>query len=302
MQLIAIEGHESQRRKLEELLAELARSGLVLRARMSERLPSGWPEALALAKGRGLFDAKSVTVIEGAEQLGPFPPALIGLLDQKGDSNVLVTVFTGDAKKTFPKELDKAVTFIRADQSVPPWKRKDWIIGLARERGASIEPAAAALLAETIESQEELRSEIDKLIACSDDKAITAALVRALSFDEGGGVMLRFLDGVCMARGADVVSAMRRLSSDPSPLLALTSLYNRLRPALYASAFKDQASEQLPRAGAYAERMAKSALANYGAEHVKEFMLRLIGLSYTEKTSASGGWPAFEAAVWKLMS
>jgi DNA polymerase III delta subunit len=234
-------------------------------------------------------------------------------LDGDGADDVVIAVFSRDAnaKKVFVKESLEKIAFIRPDPSVSPWGRRDWLIGLARAqganaRGAKLEPDAAALLAESLESQEELRAELDKLILYANGRPITVEMIRNLSFDEGGNALLRFLDGVCQARYGDVLNALRHLQSEPSPLPLLTALYNRLRPALYiACASPRTEAKTLAAVGAtreYALRMARSALGRFGGENIKRFMLSLIRLSYLEKTSAAEGWIGFEAALWRLMA
>jgi DNA polymerase-3 subunit delta len=302
--LIVIEGHESQRRRLEELLSDLGKKGCALTGKFeAASVGGGWPEAVAISRSGGLFDDKRVTVVEGAEQFGAFPASLGELLDSGAD-DVMVAVFGGEAKKFFGSGLN--VDFLRPESAVPPWKRKDWLLGLAREKGVKVEPAAAALLAESLESQEELRAELDKLALAEDGKPVTVESVKRLSFDEGGNALLRFLDGVCEARPADAVGALAHLQSEPSPLPLLTALYNRLRGALHIACFPSpRAAERALAAIAvreYALRKAQSALEHYGRENVKLFALSLIRLSYLEKTSAGEGWPGFEAALWKLMS
>jgi DNA polymerase-3 subunit delta len=305
--LIAIEGYESQRRKLEELLAALSKKGHALTGKFEgASLGGGWPEVIAASRNRGLFDDKRMTIVEGAEQLGPFPPALNDYLDGDGADDVVVAVFGGDAKKIFAKESLEKVAFIRPDPSVSPWGRRDWLIGLARAQGTKLDAAAAALLTESLESQEELRAELDKLALYADGGTITVDAVRNLSFDEGGNALLRFLDGVCQARHGDVLNALRHLRSEPSPLPLLTALYNRLRPALYIACMSPRTeAKALAAVGAtreYALRMARGALDRFGRENVKRFMLSLIRLSYLEKTSSGEGWIGFETALWRLMS
>jgi DNA polymerase-3 subunit delta len=309
--LIAIEGHESQRRKLEELLAELSKKGYVLTGKFeAASVEGGWPEVIAASRNRSLFDDKRMTVVEGAELLGAFPPALSVYLDGDGADDVVVAVFGGDAKKIFAKESLGKITFIRPDPSVSPWGRRDWLMELARAKGANaqgakLDSAAAALLTESLESQEELRAELDKLVLYANGGTITAETVKNLSFDEGGNALLRFLDGVCQARHGDVLNALRSLRSEPSPLPLLTALYNRLRPALYiACASPRTQAKALAAIGAtreYALRMARNALDRFGGENIKSFMLGLIRLSYLEKTSAGEGWIGFETALWRLM-
>jgi len=304
LRLVAVEGHESQRRKLKELLDSLSKKGYALAGKMEAPPPGGWPEIIAASRNGGLFDDKRVTVIEAAEQFEPFPASLAEFLGGEEADSVIVVVFGGDSKKIFAKEILKKITFIKADESVPPWKRKDWLLGLAREKSYKLDAAAAVLLAESVESQEELRGELEKLAIYAADRQITVETVRQLSFDEGGNALLRFLDGVCQSRVSDVLNALRHLESDPSPLPLLTALYNRLRPALYIACFSpSMESKVLAATGAkeYALRMARSALANFGKDGVKRFMLDLIRLSYLEKTSLAEGWFGFETALWRFM-
>ena len=305
--LVAIEGHESQRRQLEERLSALSREGYAL----SGKLEAGtafrdWKELFAIAGSRGLFDARSVTVAEGAEALGPFPDELSPLLEDDGSEAVVIATFAGDTKKIFSKETLalKKILFLRAEASVPPWKRKDWLLGLARERGCRLNPAAAALLGESLESLEELRSELDKLSFYASGREIGVEDVRALSFDEGAKALLQFLDGLCLARHEEVVRSLRHLQSDPSPLRLLASLGNRLRPALYLACFPKDGPAALKAAGGpreHAVKMSRRALENFGAEAIKHFMLGAARLSFREKTSSAEGWPGFELLLWELL-
>ena len=304
MRLIVIEGHESQRRKLEELIDDLSKKGYVLAGKMEAPPSGGWPELVAASRSGGLFDDKRVTVVEAADQLDAFPVSLAEFLEGEEADSVLVAVFGGESKKVFAKEILKKITFVKGDASVPPWSRGKWLMGLASDKSYKLDSAAAALLAESVESQEELRGELEKLALYAAGKPITVETVRQLSFDEGGNALLRFLDGVCQNRTSDVLNALRHLESDPSPLPLLTALYNRLRPALYIACFSPKMEEKvLAATGAreYALRMAKNALSRFGKERVKRFMLDLIRLSYLEKTSFAEGWFGFETALWNFM-
>ena len=304
LRLIAVEGHESQRRKLKELLDGLYKKGYALAGKMEAPPAGGWPEIIAASRSGGLFDDKRVTVIEAAEQFEPFPMPLAEFLGGEEADSVIITVFGAESKKVFAKEILKKITFIKADESIPPWKRKDWLSSLAREKSYKLDAAAAALLAESVESQEELRGELEKLAIYAAGKQITVETVRLLSFDEGGNALLRFLDGVCQGRISDVLNALRHLESDPSPLPLLTALYNRLRPALYMACFSPKTEAHILAAlgvKEYALRMSRNALSNFGKDGVKHFMLDLIRLSYLEKTSLAEGWFGFETALWRFM-
>jgi DNA polymerase-3 subunit delta len=302
---VAIEGHECQRRKLEESLSDLDKKGYVLTGKFeSASTRGGWPGIIAASRSGGLFDDKRMMVVESAEQLGAFPLTLGEFLEADAD-DVIVAVFDGDSKKTFPKEIVKKITFVRSDASVSPWKRREWLADLAREKSCRLDSEAAALLAESVESQEELRAELDKLAFYANGESITAETVKQLSFDEGSNALLRFLDSVCQVRHKDALKALKYLQLDPSPLPLLTALYNRLRPALYIACSSPQAEKQaLSAVGAtreYALRMARSALGHFGRDGIKQFMLNLIRLSYLEKTSFAEGWIGFETALWQLL-
>ena len=313
--LIVIEGHEGQRRQLAEQLAALSEKGFALAGKLEAGTAfRDWKELFASAGTRGLFEARTVTVAEGAEALGPFPDELASILEGSleddpeggGAESVVVATFAGDTRKIFSRETLalKRILFLKAEASVPPWKRKDWLLGLARERGCRLNPAAAALLGESLESQEELRSELDKLSFYASGREIGVDDVRALSFDEGAKALLQFLDGLCQARHGEVVRSLQHLRSDPSPLRLLAALGNRLRPALYLAWFPEDEAAALRASGGprdHAVRMSRLALGNFGAEAIKRFMLGAAGLSWREKTSAAGGWPDFELLLWELL-
>ena len=305
--LIVIEGHEGQRRQLEETLTALAREDRQVSGKFdADGTFPDWRALLERVGSRGLFSAREAVVAEGCEALGAFPDGLAGSLEGPEADAVIVATFGGEAKKVFPKEVLalKKVRFLKAEASVPPWKRKDWLLGLARERGCRLNPAAAALLGESLESQEELRAELDKLSFYASGREIGVDDVRALSFDEGAKALLQFLDGLCQARHGEVVRSLRHLRSDPSPLRLLAALGNRLRPALYLACFPEDEAAALRASGGprdHAVRMSRLALGNFGAEAIKRFMLGAAGLSWREKTSTAGGWPDFELLLWELL-
>ena len=313
--LIVIEGHEGQRRQLAEQLAALSEKGFALAGKLEAGTAfRDWKELFASAGARGLFEARTVTVAEGAEALGPFPDELASILEGSlendpeggGAESVVVATFAGDTRKIFSRETLalKRILFLKAEASVPPWKRKDWLLGLARERGCRLSPTAAALLGESLESQEELRAELDKLSFYASGREIGVDDVRALSFDEGAKALLQFLDGLCQARHGEVVRSLRHLQSDPSPLRLLAALGNRLRPALYLACFPEDEAAALRASGGprdHAVRMSRLALGNFGAEAIERFMLGAAGLSWREKTSTAGGWPDFELLLWELL-
>ncbi|MCR4817396.1 MAG: hypothetical protein K5841_00385 [Fretibacterium sp.] len=306
--LTVIEGHEGQRRQLEERLTALEAEGWPLSGKFEAGdLNGGWRALFERAEARGLFAERQVLVAEGCEALGPFPDELGEYLEEDGADAVIITTFVGDTKKIFSKGVLalRRISFLRADPAVPPWKRRDWLLGLAREQGAKLAPDAAALLGESIDSQEELRGELAKLSLYAGERTISVEDVQMLSFDEGGRALLTFLDGVCQARARDVARALKYLRREPL-LPVLVSLCNRLRPALLMTVFPRTQEAALKAIGMgsgknYALRMARGALSAFGAAGIQQFMLKAVRLSYLEKTSYSLGWPGFELALWELM-
>lgn len=311
--LIVIEGHEGQRRQLEERVAALEKGGWPLQGKFEAALLD-WRALFENARSRGLFAERQVIVAEAAEALGPFPDELAEYLEDAGADSVVIAVFSmkgsgaADVKKAFSKGVTdlKKIVFLKGETAVPPWKRKDWLMGLARDSGLRLAPDAAALLGESIESQEELRGELAKLGLYADGREIRTEDVRALSFDEGGRAQLTFLDGVCQAKPKDVARSLRYLRETPL-LPVLTALCNRLRPALYNAAFprsREGAMKAIGMASGkdYALRMAGSALSAFGPEAVREFLLKALRLSFMEKTSRSEGWPGFELSLWEFMA
>ena len=168
--------------------------------------------------------------------------------------------------------------------------------------GVSIASDAAALLAESIDEQEELRGELVKLAEYSRPRQISLELVRQLSFDEGGSAMLKFLDGFSLGKAEDVISSLKHLKRDPSPLPMVAALSNRLRPALYITVFKDeQAALAALGVRDYAARMAKQALKIYGKDAIQKFMLELVRISFMEKTNNAEGWIGFESVLLMIL-
>ena len=313
--LLVISAGVSQRRQLAEYISSYDKRGYALPMRFDAKtgkLPGNneisWNSVFAMSRSGGLFADKQLFVVESAENLGEFPSDLEQFLvsDPEADS-VIICVFAsegrgGSTTKVFSAVAQKSIKFAAKDEAVPPWKRKDWIIRLSKDLGVSIANDAAALLAESIDEQEELRGELAKLADYSRPHQITLELARQLSFDEGGSATLKFLDGFSLGTVEDVVLSLKHLKQEASPLPMITALSNRLRPALYITLFKNE-EEALAALGVrdYAARMSKQALKNYGKDAIQMFMLELARLSYFEKTNYALGWAGFETALLLLL-
>ena len=195
--LIAIEGSESQRRQLREKIIELAREGFPLNGRFEanneNKTFSSWHSIFENAITPGLFATREVLVIENADFLGEFPKELLNLVENNNADCVLILMFNGDSKNL--KVIDKnLLEIIKPEPSIPPWKKKSWLMDLAKSQKFKLAPDAAQLLADSIESQEELRSEITKLSLFASGHEIRLSDVEELSFDEGAKAQLNIAD------------------------------------------------------------------------------------------------------------
>ena len=304
--LIAIEYSEAQRRQLKSEIDRLSKAGYPLSAKYDAETFGTWDKLFENAIAPGLFAEREVIVVENAETLDAFPENLSPLIEDDKADTVIILVFSTDTKNL--KAAAKSITLIKPEAQVPPWKRKDWLISLAKEQGFRLSHDAANLLAESIESQEELRGEILKLGIYADGREITLEDAENLSFDEGGRAMLMFLDGVCANKPHDVARALTYLRDDYM-LPVLTAITNRLRPALIMLMFQGKYTDEALKAAGfdpakknYALNKARSALKFYGADKIKIFMAESARLSFLEKTSRAEGWQGFEAIIWKLMA
>lgn len=304
--LIAIEYSEAQRRQLKAEIDRLSKAGYPLSAKYDAETFGTWDKLFETAIAPGLFAEREAIVVENAEALDAFPEKLSYLVEDDKAEIVIILVFNSDTKNLKP--IAKSITLIKPEKQIPPWERQKWLISIAKEQGFRISYDAANLLAENIESQEELRGEILKLGIYADGREITLEDAGNLSFDEGGRAMLMLLDGLCANKPNDVAKALTHLR-DEFMLPILTAVTNRLRPALIISLFQGKYTDPALKAAGfdpakknYAINKAKSALKFYGAERIKTFMAEAVRLSYLEKTSRAEGWQGFEAAIWSLMA
>jgi DNA polymerase-3 subunit delta len=306
----------AQRRQLREYISIYTKRGYSLAVRLdakaslrisAENREISWNSVFAMSRSGGLFAEKQLFIIESAENLGEFPQELEQFLESATQTDsVVICVFADESKgtsaKIFPTSITDKIEFAAKEEVIPPWKRKDWIIRLSKEFGVSIDNEAAALLAESIDEQEELRGELMKLADYSRPRQISLELVRLLSFDEGGSAMLKFLDGFSLGKALDVISSLKYLKQDISPLPIISALSNRLRPALYITLFEDERSALAAlNSRDYAARMAKQALKIYGKDAIQRFMLELVRLSFMEKTNYAESWVGFESALLLLL-
>lgn len=306
--LISIENSESQRRQLKEKLNELEKKNFPLTGHYDAQKFGTWQKLFETAVTPGLFAQKETIVIENAETLGDFPDSLGNLIENGNEDAecILILIFNSDSKNI--KSIAKSIEIIKPEPEISPWERPKWLMALAKEAKFRLDYDAAQLLAESIESQEELRSEINKLAFYSESLKINEIKlndVQNVSFDEGGSSQLIFLDGICANNVFDVSRSLKYLSKEDSILPILTAITNRLRPALMLSCFNQKFSESVLKTlgtKTYAARKAQLALKNFGAERIKTFMAKAARLSFLEKTGRAEGWQGFELIVWELLS
>ena len=301
--LIAIEKSDAQRRQIAEKLQELAKKDLPLNGRYDAQNFGTWQKLFETAITPGLFTTREAIVIENSETLGEFPEKLSNFIEDDNADCVLILVFNTDAKNL--KSVKNSVEFIKPEAQISPWERPKWLMSLAKEQKFKLDYNAAQLLADSIESQEELRAEINKLALYSEGRDVNLAQVQNLSFDEGGRSLLMFLDGVCENKISDVARALKYLRKEASILPVLTAITNRLRPALMISSFnKNLSDEVLKTLGTknYAAKKAQTSLKNFGSERIKNFMAKAARLSFLEKTGRAESWQGFELIIWELMA
>lgn len=300
--IIAIEHSDAQRRQLSEKLKELSKDGWPLNGRYEAQAFGTWEKLFETVITPGLFVQREAIVIESAEALGDFPEALASLVEDEKADCVLILIF-GVELKTL-KAIKNSIELIKPEAQIPPWERPKWLMTLAKESKFTLESDAAQLLADSVESQEELRSEIEKFALYSGGRNIKVEDVENLSFDEGGRSLLIFLDGLCAGNASDVSRALKYLRNEPL-LPTLTALTNRLRPALMLSCFNNRYSDDVLKmlgTKSYAAKKAQAALKNFGADKIKIFMANAARLSYLEKTNMAEGWQGFELIIWELMT
>lgn len=304
--IIAIEYSEAQRRQLTEQLASLAKNGWPLSAKYEAQSFGTWQDMFSTITQPGLFAQREAVVIEGAETLGPFPENLTSLLEGNDADCALILVFTTDTKTL--KSIASSITIIKPEAQIPIWQRQKWLLGLAKSDGLKLSPDAAQLLADSIDSQEELRGELAKLGLFAGKREITREDVEALSFDEGGRAQLMFIDGVCDNKPNDVARGIEHLRGE-SILPVLAAITNRLRPALMLACFPEslqndalKAIDHDPAKKKYAVNKSRSALKHFGADKIKRFMMSAARLSFLEKTGRAEGWQGLELITWELMA
>lgn len=300
--MIAASG-TAQRRLIHDVSAELEKREFSA-AGKSEG--GEWNYLLSDNMSGGLFDDKSYIIVESAQELGPFPPALALMAEsEETASTVLLLVYDDDAKqaKIFPKELLPKIRVVKPPKfPVWPRERQLWTLNLAKELGANMQPEAAAVIVELMEDPEEIRSQITNLKLLKAGSAITPDDVFQMCIDDGSRNILRLIDGLCSGNFPEVFTCLKAIAKNGEVIPSLVPIHNRMRLAWYAglncAAFKNALAPSKD----YAWKMGLAAHRKYGHKKISAFMADILRINIDERSGTGSGWCGLEMAIIKLMS
>ncbi|MCE5201324.1 MAG: hypothetical protein LLF78_02260 [Synergistaceae bacterium] len=299
LRLIVASG-TGQRRLLEETTAELGKNGYLLAARQEG---GEWVSLLSDNMSAGLFDEKSLIVVDSAALMGVMPENLSPMVE--ADSAVIIIlVYDSDPSKFIPKEVMKKCVVLRAAE-FPRWprERQMWVADLAREMKINIGHDAVAMIVEILDDPEEIRSQLSSLSMLKREDTITAADVEMMCLDDGSRSLLRLLDGLCAGDHSASVRNLHSISKDGDLIPLVSALHNRMRLAWYAALHPRLGAMFAKSLGArdYAWRMAGIAARKYGHEALGVFVIGLIKINIDEKSGTGAGWSGLEALIIDLV-
>jgi DNA polymerase-3 subunit delta len=295
----------AQRRLVASELAALKTKGYELSAR---REGGEWRALLTENRGRGLFEDKSVVVIDEAEKLGAMPENLAPLLEDEDASVVILLVAKSETSAIIPKELIGRCSRSKAEEPSPWSKDRDNIVrDTARRHGVTVSRDGAALIKELFEDAGELAGEAEKLAlfcAASGRGDISRSDVETFCLSDGGKSVLKLLDGLCGGNTVQSLANLEILSANAELLPVLSALHNRFRLALYFAAFPGDRGRFAKALGArdYASRLAEQAASLYGQERLMEFVVGLLRINSNEKSGMGASWRDLNILLIDLMS
>lgn len=290
----------AQRRLLEETESGLIKQGYQLASRQEG---GDWISLLSDNMSTGLFDEKSLIVVDSAELMGVMPENLASLVSDES-AVVIVLVYESDpAKFVHADALKKSVVMKAAEFPRWPRERQAWVETLAKKMGVSLERGASAMIVELLEDPEEIRGQLSSLSIFKRGSAVSVRDVEMLCLDDGSRSLLRLLDGLCAADYAASIRNLRSIARNGDIIPIVSALHNRMRLAWYAALYPHRGAMFAKALGArdYAWRMASSAAAKYGAEAISAFVTGLIKMNIDEKSGAGSGWNGLEILVADLI-
>ena len=261
-----------------------------------------WRDLMASGATRGLFSEKTYLVAEHPEKLGAFPEVLLSELEGSPGDTLFFLLYTKSWESFFPSSAKKLCT-LRKGEVFPRWGREriEWIRESAGREGVSLAPEALAFLSERFEDPEEIRGELRKLSLAFYETPLSLKEVASLSVDEGEKDLLHFLDALCYGKISETLQTLRSLARRHPFLFVLTSLYNRIRVALYMELYPSGTSreEALRSIGArsYQKRMGREIVKIYPRKALYDFVVLLAFLSAAEKAGTGPGWRGLEMGL-----
>jgi DNA polymerase-3 subunit delta len=295
----------AQRRLVAKEIAALSAKGYEL---ASKREGGEWRSLLTENRGPGLFDERSVLVVEDAEKMGLMPENLAPLLEKEDASVVILLVAKSEVPAIVPKDLLAKCSRSKAEEPSPWSKDRDGIVAdAARRHGVMIGRESTALIKELFEDAGELASEAEKaasFCAACGRREVSRGDIEALCLSDGGKSVLKLLDGVCSGQPAQSLSSLDALIRGGELLPTLSALHNRMRLAFYYSAFPQERKCFAKALGAkdYASRQADQAAAAYGKAKLRDFMTGLIRINANEKSGTGASWRDLHILVIELLS
>ena len=293
-----------QRRLLEDTLEAIRKKGCD-EVRRTEG--ADWHALLTENRGGGLFEEKVLIVLGDADKMGQIPAALSGLLETAGASTIILAPCASETAVA-PKELLPLCSVSKAAQPSPWSKERDEAIQKAAEKhGASIARGAVMLIKEFFDDMGEAEAEAEKLAAAvlaQGRRKIETSDVELLCLSDDSRVMLKLLDGICSGKAPESIAALEALRRNAELLPTLSALHNRVRLALYTSAFPKEKSAFSRALGArdYAQRQAENAARLYGRERLVAFVTGLVHINSGEKSGQGASWRDLDMLVIDLLS
>ena len=288
----------AQPRLRAETLSAYEKKGYVLDRRLET---AAWPELFEEALTPSLFVPRRIFEVDDGRSLGVLPDKYKKYVE-RGDVDV---IFLIHSDKSLQKELGDVfeTAFSVPYETAPYWpsQRVGWLQRIARASGCTLDAAAAALLAEWIEDEEELRSEVDKLAKAAPNKRITVQQVNSLSMDEGGKGVLNLLDAVAKADVAAAVKSLAVLREEGELIPALAAVHKRVRGAMFAARLGDAGAGAVHLTN-FQTKTARAMAQTYGPELLSLWLGELIRLSWSERSGEGEGWEGLEKLLLAVMS
>lgn len=298
-------GGNAQRRLLDSTIADYTAKGY---EDVRKQEGGDWLVLLSENRGGGLFDEKSLIIVEDAEKMGPLPDSLSDLLDPPGAECVVLLLAKSESSSVIPKSLIAKCTLSKAaDPS--PWSRDrdDAVLKSAKKYGVSVSKDAVSLMKELFEDMGELESESEKLAnycSMTGQKSVTQPLVETFCMSDGSKNLLKLLDGLCGCKRNETIHCLAAMQAGSELLPLLSALHNRLRVAFHYAANPDARAQFSKAFGVrdYAARQADNAAKLYGKEALLRFTIGLICINANEKSGRGAGWRDLNMLVIDLLS